>query len=200
MLQWILPTLAGAFIGWGTNWLALKMLFHPRRPWGIGKLRFQGVLPKRKFEIAARMGEMAEEELVSGGDIGHAFGDPAVLEGFRIAARAQARVFAQERLPGIHPLAGLLLTRGMKDKAEEILSRELCAMVPGLARSIGEGLESNLPIKDLVQSRLQGISLEDLEALLHEVLDRSSTLARWSGAILGALVGFAQAALLALMR
>jgi uncharacterized membrane protein YheB (UPF0754 family) len=200
MIEWILPPATGALIGWGTNWLALKMLFHPRQPVGVGPLKFQGVIPRRKMDIAARLGDMVENELVSSGVIHRAFEDPAVLAGFDAAAREQARAFAQERLPGIHSLVELLLPMAIRNKVEQILSVELEAAVPGLAHSLGEGLETSLPIGKLVRERVEGFSLDDLEALVDGALDRRAWTSRWGGALLGALVGFVQAVLFALMR
>jgi len=47
--------LIGAIIGLLTNWIAVKMLFHPRKEiFGI-----QGVIPKRKKDIARRIGEIS---------------------------------------------------------------------------------------------------------------------------------------------
>lgn len=200
MIEWILPTATGAFIGWGTNWLALKMLFHPRHPVGVGPLKFQGVIPQRKMDIAARLGDMVENELASSGVIHRAFEDPAVLAGFGAAAREQARIFAQERLPGIHALVALLLPMVVRNKVEQILSTELEAAVPGLARSLGEGLETSLPIGKLVRERVEGFSVDDLEALVGGALDRRAWPSRWGGALLGALVGFVQAVVYALMH
>ena len=40
----LLPVIAAA-IGWGTNYLAVRMLFHPREERCILGLRVQGVFP-----------------------------------------------------------------------------------------------------------------------------------------------------------
>ncbi len=51
----ILIPFIGAIIGLITNWIAIKMLFRPRkRIFGI-----QGILPKRKKQIAERIGEVS---------------------------------------------------------------------------------------------------------------------------------------------
>lgn len=200
MIEWILPTATGALIGWGTNWLALKMLFHPRQPVGIGPLKFQGVIPRRKMDIAARLGEMVENELVSHGDIRAALENPEVVEGFRKAAKEQAKIFAEERLPGLHPMVGLFLTQGMKDKVADMLSVEMDALVPKLGQAVGDGLESSFSFKDLVRKRVEGFSVERVESLLLAVLKKEFGFIEWSGAFLGALVGFAQAVLYALMH
>jgi len=200
MIEWILPTATGAFIGWGTNWLALKMLFHPRQPWGIGPLKFQGVIPRRKMDIAARLGEMVENELVSHEDIRAALENPEVVEGFRKAAREQAKIFAEERLPGLHPMVGMFLTQGMKAKVADMLSAEMDALVPKLGQAVGDGLESSFSFKDLVRKRVEGFSVERVESLLLAVLKKEFGFIEWSGAFLGALVGFFQAVLYALMH
>jgi len=51
----ILIPIIGAVIGLITNWIAVKMLFHPRKKiFGI-----QGVIPKRKKNIAKRIGDVS---------------------------------------------------------------------------------------------------------------------------------------------
>lgn len=52
----------GGLVGFATNWVAIKMLFHPRvRVFGV-----QGVVPKRRLELARSVGETLEEHLISG--------------------------------------------------------------------------------------------------------------------------------------
>lgn len=72
ILHIISGPLVGAFIGWFTNWLAVKMLFKPYKPKYIGKWRIPftpGVIPKRKADIAKGIGKVIEEDLVSSEDI-----------------------------------------------------------------------------------------------------------------------------------
>ena len=67
MLGWevyCLPLIT-ALVGWGTNYLAVKMLFHPRRRiFGL-----QGVVPKRHHDLAEKLALMFEKELLSGDDL-----------------------------------------------------------------------------------------------------------------------------------
>ena len=121
MLSYILPPVVGAFIGWGTNWLALKMLFRPVRPVRIGPWSIQGVIPKRQDALASNLGDMVERELVSHHDLAAALNRPEMLDAFRPVVHAEARRFAEERLPGLHPMVAMFLTQGMKDKVAEML-------------------------------------------------------------------------------
>ena len=49
---WGLLPIIAAIIGWGTNYLAVRMLFHPRKQKNILGLKLQGVFPKRQKVLA----------------------------------------------------------------------------------------------------------------------------------------------------
>lgn len=60
--------LIGAFIGYGTNYIAIKMLFKPLKPIKIGNVVLPftpGIIPKRKEKLAYQFGIMVEKELLT---------------------------------------------------------------------------------------------------------------------------------------
>lgn len=62
----------GAIIGYGTNWLAIKMLFRPVNPVKIGKFTLPftpGIIPKRKESLAKAIGEMVGNHLFTREDM-----------------------------------------------------------------------------------------------------------------------------------
>mgnify|MGYP003335489021 FL=1 len=69
LLPWIIFPLVGALIGYATNWLAVKMLFRPRKPTGIGPFQFQGVVPRRQEALADSIAETVQDELISAKDV-----------------------------------------------------------------------------------------------------------------------------------
>jgi Protein of unknown function (DUF445) len=50
-----------ALVGFGTNWIAIKMLFHPR----VRVLGTQGVIPARRADLARAVAATIEEHLIS---------------------------------------------------------------------------------------------------------------------------------------
>ena len=71
-LKIIIPPLIGAAIGYGTNWIAIKMLFRPLKPLKIGKFTLPftpGIIPKRKPNIAKAIGETVGNNLFTKEDI-----------------------------------------------------------------------------------------------------------------------------------
>ena len=75
MFEWmrfLSGPLIGALIGYLTNWLAVKMLFRPRKALYIGKLHVPftpGVIPRRKAALATALGKMVSEMLVRKEDL-----------------------------------------------------------------------------------------------------------------------------------
>lgn len=62
----------GAVIGYGTNWVAIKMLFRPLKPVKIGKFTLPftpGIIPKRKEKLANAIGKMVGNTLFTTNDI-----------------------------------------------------------------------------------------------------------------------------------
>ncbi len=74
-LAYIAPPLVGSFIGYMTNYVAIKMLFRPLKPWRILGIRIPmtpGVIPSKRHDLAINIGEMVGDHLLTSGDIGTA--------------------------------------------------------------------------------------------------------------------------------
>lgn len=68
VINYILPPVIGAVIGYITNDIAIKMLFHPRKAHYIGKLHIPftpGLIPKEKERIASSIGKVIGEQLLN---------------------------------------------------------------------------------------------------------------------------------------
>ena len=77
--SYIAPPVLGAFIGYMTNYVAIKMLFRPLKPWHIFGLRVPmtpGVIPSKRHALARNIGDMVGDHLLTSGDIGRAIDSP----------------------------------------------------------------------------------------------------------------------------
>ena len=73
--NYIVPPLVGAFIGYLTNKIAIKMLFRPLRPWHVLGCRIPmtpGVIPSQRARLADNMGEVVGDHLLTSVEIGKA--------------------------------------------------------------------------------------------------------------------------------
>ncbi|MBU0485919.1 MAG: DUF445 family protein [Proteobacteria bacterium] len=76
-LTFLAPPLVGAFIGYMTNYVAIRMLFRPLKPWRLFGIRVPmtpGVIPGKRHELAINIGEMVGEHLLTSKDIKKALG------------------------------------------------------------------------------------------------------------------------------
>lgn len=69
LVTFLINAVIGAFIGFITNYLAIKMLFKPVKPVYIGKLRIPftpGIIPKEKMRLAESIGTVVGNKLLTG--------------------------------------------------------------------------------------------------------------------------------------
>ncbi len=74
-LNYATPPVVGAFIGYLTNKVAIKMLFRPLNPWRVFGIRLPltpGVIPSKRGDLAINIGEMVGEHLLTSREIGQA--------------------------------------------------------------------------------------------------------------------------------
>jgi uncharacterized membrane protein YheB (UPF0754 family) len=67
-LVFLIPPVVGAFIGYSTNVVAIRMLFRPLKEVRIFGIRLPftpGVLPKQRYKLAQSIGAMVERELLT---------------------------------------------------------------------------------------------------------------------------------------
>ncbi len=73
--HFFIPPLLGAFIGYLTNKIAIKMLFRPLKAWRIFGIRIPmtpGVIPAKRQELAQNFGEVVGGHLLTSKEIGAA--------------------------------------------------------------------------------------------------------------------------------
>lgn len=82
VLSYLAPPVIGAFIGYITNYIAIRMLFRPLKPWRICGIRVPmtpGVIPSRRRALAENIGEMVGDHLLTSQDVSRAL----LEEGFQ---------------------------------------------------------------------------------------------------------------------
>lgn len=78
-----LPPAFGFLIGFATNALAIRMLFRPYREVRVLGLRFQGMVPRRKTDIAATVSRTVVSELLKEQSVARRLGGPEVRDALR---------------------------------------------------------------------------------------------------------------------
>lgn len=193
--QFLTMPLVGGIIGWLTNLVAIRMMFRPRRPIKLPLLpiTIQGLLPKCKAELALNIGKTIEEELLPVETIIDHFDHGTYEEDLVTAVGVHVHDRLYESLPRLLPES---LKTSFAGFLKEIVCRELPPLVEKLIGQVKDKLQSDLHIAPLVQAKIMEFDLEELEDLIVKVSHRELRHLEFLGAILGALIGLTQAALM----
>jgi uncharacterized membrane protein YheB (UPF0754 family) len=192
---WMTP-FVGALIGWLTNFIAIKMLFRPRQPKFIFGFLLQGVIPRRQRDIALKIGEVVEEELLKSEDILKAI-DTKELHG-QLGAVIEARIdrFLRERLFRGEFLYEKILSREAVQRVKRALITELVNLFPLEVEAAIKQLVEKVNIRKIVADRVAQFDFERLEQIVYRVARTELFWVEISGGVLGFLIGLLQVLLL----
>ena len=188
----ILLPFISAFIGWFTNWVAVKMLFHPRLPTRILGITFHGIFPKRQVQFAQKLGATVAGELIHFKDIAAQMSDPAAIAEIMPQLETQIDEFLAVRIKEKIPMLAMFLTDGTSAMIKAGLMEEMEIMLPKLIRDYAENLEKKIDIEKMVSEKVAAFSSDKLEALLLSVMANELRFVEIIGGVLGFLIGLLQ--------
>lgn len=195
LASYILIPIVGALIGWVTNYLAVKMIFHPRRPLRFLGLRIQGLVPRRQSDLAAKIGQTVESRLLTHEDIQEALRSPEVVAEIERAIEDQVEIFIRDKL-GKNPMIAMFLQGGMARNVRGMLTDQMKAAVPGLIDRFFERAQPGLNLKSIVQHRIEEFDLATLESIIYSIASRELRVIVILGGVLGFVVGLGQVLIL----
>ena len=194
----LLPVIAAA-IGWGTNHLAVRMLFHPRQERRILGLRLQGVFPKRQKALAEKLGQLVARELFSMEDIRKQLQSEEFIAHATKTIEAKLDEFLQTYLMETIPIVSTFLGSDMVDKVKHALVECLAKAVPELGEMFMGHLEKNMDVEKVVREKVEAFSSDKLEEMLLGIMKKEFRFIEWVGAVLGFVIGLVQLGILWLM-
>ncbi len=189
---WISPFIC-ALIGWFTNLIAIKMLFHPRKPIKLLFFTLQGVFPKRQKALAHNLGELVEKELISHEDIEKIITDPEFENKFKTSIIDHLTKFFEEKLLSSNPLINMFLNGSFMNKIKEMVYKEVDKAVPFIISQVSEELRQRINFKEIVRKKVEAFSMEKLEDILFSIMKKEFKFVELMGAVLGFIVGIFQA-------
>lgn len=186
----IFPLLGGA-IGWVTNYLAIKFLFRPRNPWRIGSFTIQGVIPRRRQELAAAVGEVVSRELLPQDQIAAALSTPDIRRNMaELAGETVARRVAS--FPVLRPFPRALRT-ALAQQVAKTVNREVKSILAAEGPDMFDRVLSSVDLAQLVADELNAMDWDYLETIVYAVAGKELKLIEVMGGVLGSLIGLIQA-------
>ena len=184
------PLLGGA-IGWITNYLAIKFLFRPRKPWRIGPLVIQGVIPRRRKDLAVAVGEVVATDLLPQEQIAAAISAPEIR---RNMAEMAGETVAQRIVtyPVLKPFPRALREM-IANQVAKTVNREVKSILAAEGQGMVNRVLSTVDLAQLVADELDAMDWDYMETIVYSVAGKELKLIEIMGGVLGALVGLIQA-------
>eukprot|EP00578_Thalassiosira_sp_NH16_P014754 CAMPEP_0181124954 /NCGR_PEP_ID=MMETSP1071-20121207/26780_1 /TAXON_ID=35127 /ORGANISM="Thalassiosira sp., Strain NH16" /LENGTH=383 /DNA_ID=CAMNT_0023210341 /DNA_START=445 /DNA_END=1596 /DNA_ORIENTATION=- len=171
---WTLPV-AGALVGYVTNWIAIKLLFDPAEPIQLGPIALQGLFESRQVEVSDEFGTFMAKRVLNSGRL---------LESLaRDADDGELYSFLRRQLP--YPVPEFVLSAAVR-----AISR--AGQNPRENPELHQYMTKMLDVEKTLAHRLKLLTPTEFEDLLHPVFQEDEILLIGAGGILGAIAGLCQ--------
>lgn len=182
----------GAVIGWLTNYIAVKMLFHPKKPIWLVICTLHGVFPKRQAALAKKLGSVVSKELFSVAEVTSHIQEKAASDEVLALVSDKIELIIREKLPLAVPMVAMVLNDELIETVKATFVTELKEFVTGVTDVLTSSLERDLDVHKIVEEKVLGFSSDKLEELLFEIMRREFRFIELIGAVLGFAIGLGQ--------
>jgi len=194
---WILP-LGGLLVGYATNWIAIKIIFEPKRPVRFMGFTIQGMFLKRQKEVSRVYADIIETKLINSKNITHMIlhgsGSAQLLELIELHVND-----AIERYVAIaQPYFALGVGSENYFKMKSMAVRRLFEDSDKYLLYAFDYANQALRVGDDLCERLQALRSEEFEGVLRPAYQQDEWKLIITGALLGMAAGVAQLYLLML--
>ena len=190
-LLYLIPIIS-AFIGWFTNWIAIKMLFHPKKPVKILGITFVGIFPKRQAQFAEKLGKLVSAELLSFQDIESKITNPDNINQLMPQIDAHIDHFLRVKLADQMPVISMFIGDKTIQQMKSVFMTELTELFPGIMKSYMVNLQKDLDLEKIVIEKVKGFSSDKLEQILNDIMAKEFRFVEIIGGVLGFIIGIIQ--------
>ncbi|WP_459128629.1 DUF445 domain-containing protein [Guggenheimella bovis] len=181
MKELLIMTLVGGFIGYITNAIAILLLFRPYEKKGP----FQGMIPKRKVDIAKSIAEVVETELVNLNELSTVMANDVDFDALKDRVSMKLAEAIKEQVKVIPTtMTYPLIYRYLDNKGPELLDELLQSFLM-------EQRDKHL-VEKLVEDKIMSYEVKDLEQLVWSISNKELNFIIILGGVLGAIIGLLQ--------
>lgn len=190
----IFLALVGALIGWLTNVIAIKLLFRPINPIGIKGTPFmiQGLIPKRKGEIAKSIGDVISEELVSMEVIVDQIIEDMDKKQIVEIIKEKIVIVANEKMPSLIPsmFKGMII-----QNIESMIDENGEQIVTELGEKLSHKAIEAIDISKMVEDQINAFDFVKIEQMTLKIASTELKHIEVLGGVLGFIIGLLQGVL-----
>ncbi len=188
---WLLP-LFGLLVGWATNWVALKMIFNPKEPVGIGRWRIQGLFFKRQQDVAVDYGGLIASQILTPQHILEEILSGPYAEKLFVMVQREVKTAIDDSASLARPFVAWTLGSDDYERIKSEAVREVVARMPETLSHMTGYAHDAMAIRDTLVARLQKLTPLQFGGMLRPAFEEDEWILIAVGAALGFAVGWFQ--------
>ncbi|GAB3671345.1 DUF445 family protein [Salinisphaera aquimarina] len=188
---WLLP-LFGLLVGWATNWLALKMIFNPKKPIRVPGFTIQGLFFKRQQEVAADYGSLVATQILTPQNILEEILNGPYAEKLFALVQREVQQAIDDSASVARPFVAWSLGSEDYEQIKADAVREVVARMPQTLSHMTGYAHDAMAIQETLITRLQNLSPLQFEGMLRPAFEEDEWILIAVGAALGLAVGWFQ--------
>ena len=185
----------GAMIGWITNYIAIKMLFRPYKEMNFLFFKIQGLIPKRRSEIAISIADTVQKELISLKDITSSLNADELEEKMGTVIDKILEEKLESEITKKFPMLAMFLSDEIISKIKSMIKISILENKETIINMFTSYLEEKVDFKKIIIENVEAFSLEKLEEITYSLAKKELKHIEVIGAILGGVIGIFQFAI-----
>lgn len=185
----------GAMIGWITNYIAIKMLFRPYKEMNFLFFKIQGLIPKRRSEIAVSIADTVQKELISLKDITNSLNADELEEKMGTVIDKILEEKLESEITKKFPMLAMFLSDEIINKIKSMIKISILENKETIINMFTSYLEEKVDFKKIIIENVEAFSLEKLEEITYSLAKKELKHIEVIGAILGGIIGIFQFAI-----
>ncbi|HMZ66727.1 MAG TPA: DUF445 family protein [Leptospiraceae bacterium] len=194
LIKFISIPITCAFVGWITNYVAVKMIFHPAEFWGIGKLGWKGIIPNHAIKMSGLIAKILTERLVKPHELFLRVNPDEINHEIQDLIDLKAKEIIKDIIATENPVLWSLLSDDIKNSIEEEVRREIPKQIVDIYKSFGNELDNVLEFDEIIRSSLSGKKTSILIEMFQRCGGPEFRFIIVSGIYFGFLIGLIQLA------
>lgn len=182
----------GAMIGWITNYIAIKMLFRPYKEMNFLFFKIQGLIPKRRSEIAVSIADTVQKELISLKDITNSLNADELEEKMGTVIDKILEEKLESEITKKFPMLAMFLSDEIINKIKSMIKTSVLENKETIINIFTSYLEEKVDFKKIIIENVEAFSLEKLEEITYSLAKKELKHIEVIGAILGGIIGIFQ--------
>lgn len=180
---YVLIPLSSALIGWLSIWITIKFIF-------------KQVIPKRRPELAQKLGRLVAGEILSFNDIEEKATHPESVKKILPAVEVHIDTFLRQRLKEVFPMISMFIGDKTINQLKQVFMNELETLFPVVMKNYISNLKQDLDLERLVTEKVLALSDDQRLSTVYRSMSKEFQMAGLLAAGIGLIMGLLQVLLI----